>query len=172
MVTASHNPEPVNSTLHVRPAKLILTRLQDNGVKLVDPAGEMLDQSWEAHATSLANCPSTSSLISTFTTLAAHLHVDLAKPATIVFARDTRPTGPALIAAVKAALEVFEGSVKSVDLGITTTPVLHYVVKATNDKSGASGKPTEEGYFEKMSTAFKTLIVSFCFIALFQAHLS
>ncbi len=37
MITASHNPE------------------QDNGVKLVDPAGEMLEQSWEAVATELAN---------------------------------------------------------------------------------------------------------------------
>ena len=37
MITASHNPEP------------------DNGVKLIDPHGEMLQQSWEAHATRLAN---------------------------------------------------------------------------------------------------------------------
>ena len=37
MITASHNPGP------------------DNGVKLVDPAGEMLEAEWEAVATSLAN---------------------------------------------------------------------------------------------------------------------
>lgn len=37
MITASHNPEP------------------DNGVKLVDPHGEMLEQSWEVLATKLAN---------------------------------------------------------------------------------------------------------------------
>lgn len=37
MITASHNPE------------------EDNGVKLVDPKGEMLESSWEAHATYLAN---------------------------------------------------------------------------------------------------------------------
>lgn len=37
MITASHNPEP------------------DNGVKLVDPMGEMLEQSWEKWATKLAN---------------------------------------------------------------------------------------------------------------------
>ena len=37
MITASHNPAP------------------DNGVKLVDPAGEMLEQAWEAIATQVAN---------------------------------------------------------------------------------------------------------------------
>ena len=37
MITASHNPE------------------QDNGVKLVDPMGEMMEVSWEKLATTLAN---------------------------------------------------------------------------------------------------------------------
>jgi len=37
MITASHNPE------------------EDNGVKLIDPDGEMLEASWENHASNLAN---------------------------------------------------------------------------------------------------------------------
>lgn len=37
MITASHNPE------------------EDNGVKLVDPLGEMLEMKWEKYATVLAN---------------------------------------------------------------------------------------------------------------------
>lgn len=37
MITASHNPA------------------EDNGVKLVDPMGEMLAMDWEAYATTLAN---------------------------------------------------------------------------------------------------------------------
>lgn len=37
MITASHNPE------------------EDNGVKLIDPHGEMLAQAWEEYATLIAN---------------------------------------------------------------------------------------------------------------------
>ena len=37
MITASHNPE------------------EDNGVKLIDPLGEMLEMKWEKYATMLAN---------------------------------------------------------------------------------------------------------------------
>lgn len=38
MITASHNQEA------------------DNGVKLVDPAGEMLASTWEKYATIVGNC--------------------------------------------------------------------------------------------------------------------
>lgn len=38
MVTASHNPE------------------EDNGVKIIDPMGDMLEPSWEVFATELVNC--------------------------------------------------------------------------------------------------------------------
>lgn len=136
---------------------------KDNGVKLVDPSGEMLDPNWEAYATELANCSSTEQLLSTFFDLAQHLHVDLSKDATVIYAYDTRPSGPKLVAAFEAGLAAFDGSgaaVKSVNLGVQTTPVLHYVVRATNDKSGESGVATVEGYYERMASAFKTLIVS------------
>jgi phosphoacetylglucosamine mutase len=129
-------------------------------VKLVDPSGEMLDQTWEAHATTLANCPSTSSLLSTFKTIATHLRIDLSAPASIVYARDTRPSGPELIEALETGLKAFGEGVKLVDVGVTTTPVLHYVVKATNDRTGEYGKPDVEGYMQKMTENFKTLVVS------------
>jgi phosphoacetylglucosamine mutase len=119
----------------------------------------MLDQTWESHATTLANCPSTSSLISTFQTLATHLRIDLSAPASIAYARDTRPSGPELIEALEAGLNAFTG-VKVVNVGITTTPILHYVVKASNDRTGGYGKPDVEGYMQKMAGSFKTLVVS------------
>lgn len=39
IITASHNPE------------------QDNGIKLIDPSGGMLEESWESIVTELANVP-------------------------------------------------------------------------------------------------------------------
>lgn len=161
MVTASHNPEPV-SLMMLYDVRMSIAEfpLKDNGVKLVDPSGEMLDPAWELHATALANCPTTESLLSTFATLISHLRVDMHQPASIVYARDTRPSGPDLIQALEAGLKVFGTSVKTIDIGVTTTPILHYVVKATNDKSGSYGKPTVEGYMEKTACAFKTLVVS------------
>lgn len=154
MVTASHNPEPVSLQQLVMGG----ANVQDNGVKLVDPAGEMLEQSWEAHATALANCETTQDLVSTYEALATQLKVDVNSPASVVYAYDTRPSGPALIKALETGLGAFGDRVKTVNVGITTTPVLHYVVKATNDKTGAYGKPTIEGYYEKTAAAFKILI--------------
>jgi phosphoacetylglucosamine mutase len=119
----------------------------------------MLNSDWEHHATSLSNCPTTTSLISTFTTLATHLHVDLSSPASVVFAYDTRPSGPELIEALEKGLGAFGESVKVENIGITTTPILHYVVKAMNDKTKAYGVPSIEGYMEKTAKAFTALIV-------------
>ena len=61
--------------------------------------------------------------------------------------------------ALRTGLEAFGSSVKITDLGITTTPALHHVVRATNDKSGHTGTPTVDGYVEKLAKAFKVAIV-------------
>lgn len=124
----------------------------------------MLDPHWEPHATLLANCGTTDVLISTFFDLVHHTRVDLSSSASIIYARDTRPSGPSLVAAFEAGLSVFEGhgqGLKRVDLGVQTTPVLHYVVRATNARNGEEGSPSVEGYYERMTGAFKTLIVSY-----------
>ncbi|PPR05709.1 hypothetical protein CVT26_008950 [Gymnopilus dilepis] len=140
MVTASHNPE------------------QDNGVKLVDPRGEMLEASWEAYATSVANAPTTDALIDALQTLVQTVKIDLSKPAKVVYARDTRPSGPALISALEDGFKAL--GVEARDAGVTTTPILHYLVKAINTKGSKEsyGEDSEEGYFRKLSEAFKKLI--------------
>jgi len=118
----------------------------------------MLEQSWEAHATALANSPTSESLAADFQSIADQTRVSMHHPASIVFARDTRPSGVELTDALKAGLAAF-GDIKIVDLGITTTPVLHYVVSATNDRTGLVGEPTIDGYLGKLVKAFNNAVV-------------
>jgi phosphoglucomutase len=55
MVTASHNPE------------------QDNGLKLVEASGEMLEPAWEAHATQLAQAQTEEQLLQALVALSETL---------------------------------------------------------------------------------------------------
>ncbi|KAI0788475.1 phosphoacetylglucosamine mutase [Abortiporus biennis] len=140
MVTASHNPEP------------------DNGVKLVDPRGEMLESAWEAHATNLANAPTTDAFIEALENLVKIAKIDLSKPSRIVYGRDTRPSGPSLVAALEDGFQAIGASVRNA--GVTTTPILHYLVRSINTKGTKDeyGIDSEEGYMQKLSTAFKKLV--------------
>ncbi|KAH9950396.1 phosphoacetylglucosamine mutase [Amylocystis lapponica] len=139
MVTASHNPEP------------------DNGVKLVDPRGEMLEAAWEVHATTLANAP-TDAFVDALDTFVKSLKIDMSKPANVVYARDTRPSGGALVSALEDGLKAIGAQGRNA--GVTSTPVLHYLVRAINTKGTKDeyGDDSEEAYLIKMSTAFKKLV--------------
>ena len=134
MITASHNP----------PA--------DNGVKIVEPNGDMLVSSWESYATALANAGDMRSAING---LKAH-GVAVKGKARVCFARDTRVSGPELVGYLKRGLECFD-DIEVRDFGEMTTPQLHYVTRCLNDP--AFGEATEEGYYTKMARAFKNLVV-------------
>ncbi|KAK0392437.1 hypothetical protein NLU13_1932 [Sarocladium strictum] len=136
MVTASHNPA------------------EDNGVKIVDPMGEMLEQDWEAYATKLVNCTSDQQLLETFKALAQQLKIDLSAAGRVIYGRDTRPSGHKLVAALADALEAT--NTEYTDYKILTTPQLHYLTRCVNTEGTpkAYGKVSEVGYYEKMSEAF------------------
>lgn len=73
----------------------------------------------------------------------------------VVFARDTRASGPHLVKALKASLDALK--VEYTDYGILTTPMLHHMVRCLNTKNSPHpfGQADEEGYYKKMATAFK-----------------
>lgn len=140
MVTASHNPEA------------------DNGVKLVDPRGEMLEAAWETHATVLANASTTDDFLHALDIFVRNVKIDLSKPSRVVYARDTRPSGVALISSLEDGLKAIGAEAR--DAGVTTTPILHYLVKAINTKGTKEsyGDDSEDGYFKKLSDSFKKLV--------------
>jgi phosphoacetylglucosamine mutase len=142
-------------TIHTDPVE----GTQDNGVKLVDPRGEMLETSWEAHVTAVSNAPTSEALVQALETLAASLKIDLSKPSLVVYGHDTRPSCPALVGALEDGLKAL--GAQTVEAGLKTTPQLHYLVRAINTQGtrDSFGVPTEKGYYEKLAKAFKTLVV-------------
>lgn len=135
MITASHNPAA------------------DNGVKVIDPMGEMLEQDWEALATKLVNCPTDEELAATYRSLAEQLSINLDTPGRVVYGRDTRPSGHGLVAALNDALEATD--TQSTDYKLLTTPQLHYLVRCINSEGTVNsyGKVSEAGYYEKLGEA-------------------
>ena len=111
--------------------------------------------SWEAHATALANCAD-AELSAKLKEIAAAEGIDLSSQSVVVIGQDTRPSSPALS---QAALEgALAGGAAVEDLGVVTTPQLHYVVRCRNDS--AYGKPSIQGYGEKLASAFEELFRS------------
>lgn len=123
----------------------------------------MLQASWESHATTLANAGGPQALVEAALALVSALGVDLARPASVVYAHDTRPSCPRLVSALESGLRAFEPTT-AIAAGLKTTPQLHYLVRCLNerDSPAAYGLPTEEGYYEKLSRAFIALNVRYC----------
>ncbi|KAI8997489.1 hypothetical protein BDB01DRAFT_771298 [Pilobolus umbonatus] len=140
MITASHNPE------------------EDNGVKLVDPRGEMLEQSWEGYATRLANANCADTITDAIDEIIAQNKIDIEAPAAVIYAHDTRPSCPHLVQCLESGLKV--SGATSTNFGLKTTPMLHYLVRCINtaDTNDAYGEPTEEGYYKKLTSAFATAV--------------
>lgn len=119
-----------------------------------------MESSWETHATTLSNAPTTEDFLGALDEFVKNAKIDLSKPSKVVYARDTRPSGPALVSALEDGLKAIGAEGR--DAGVTTTPILHYLVRAINTKGtkDAYGDDSEQGYFTKLSEAFKKLVVS------------
>ncbi|OWB86917.1 phosphoacetylglucosamine mutase activity protein [[Candida] boidinii] len=136
MITASHNPP------------------EDNGIKMVDPMGEMLNQNWESFATKLSNCNEFNEFIDVINEIVDSKNIDLSKPAKVIIARDSRDSGERLLKCVIDGISSLNGDYQ--DFGLLATPQLHYLTRACNDSS--FGKATEDGYYEKLSGSFISIL--------------
>lgn len=131
MVTASHNP------------------VEDNGVKLVDPNGEMVIGQWEELATELAN---TEDIEEVLRSICDKMNINCDNPVNVAVGRDTRPSGVELCEAIEVGVKCISSTGNFVNLDLQTTPQLHFSVKELNE----TGKAT--GYIEHFSCHFEQLL--------------
>lgn len=136
-ITASHNPAP------------------DNGVKLVEPSGEMLCQEWEPYANRLANAETDAELAQCVAELFNSENITIpTNPASLkmLIAHDTRSSGPFLSDAAAAGAKAL-GLTTELH-GLRTTPQLHWSVMQLNKNLPSS----EQDYYTTLATAFKQLV--------------
>lgn len=140
MITASHNPA------------------QDNGVKVVDPYGDMLESSWEGHASALANAQDDQALTKILDSVVEKYKIDMAIEGNVIYAVDTRPSSIGLAKSLDDGIRALGGQAKN--FGLKTTPQLHYLVRCVNTENtpASYGDPSEHGYYLKLATAFRTLM--------------
>ena len=71
----------------------------------------------------------------------------------MIFARDTRPSGPRLVSALIEGLNSVNA--EYTDYKILSTPQLHYITRCLNTVGTQYeyGNPTEKGYYEKIAAS-------------------
>lgn len=137
MITASHN------------------KASDNGIKVADPSGGMLTQDWEPFADAIANATTPQHLLQLIDEFVKKENIcfDGVRSAEILLGRDTRPSGESLLEAAKQGINSIVGAL-ALDMGILTTPQLHWMVRARNK----SMKATEADYYDQLSSSFRCFI--------------
>lgn len=125
MITASHNPSG------------------DNGVKVVEPDGSMLIQSWESTATELANLLANGPLEDIKAKVGQLTSGESSVRPQLIVGRDSRVSGPHLLSClVASATSLFDA--KITDYGLLTTPQLHFL---TNETMITGAHVDEQAYF-------------------------
>ncbi|KAF1324416.1 Phosphoacetylglucosamine mutase, partial [Globisporangium splendens] len=133
MITASHNPG------------------SDNGLKIIDPRGDMLKQSWEK----LANA-SPDKVVDILDSIILAEKINLDQTGNVFIAKDTRQSSEHLAELAREGALVVGGNV--LDFGLQTTPQLHHLVRMWNYEQYNKGDwASEVGYYNMLTDAFKQL---------------
>ena len=147
MVTASHNP------------------VEDNGVKLVDPHGEMIVGVWEDLATELANV-NDCDLLDLIEKIKKDMKIFGNGRVKVAVARDTRPSGIELCEAIEFGVNFISNDPNFLNLQLQTTPQFHFSIFELNTEG------TADGYIENFSKPFEDLLVqTFNYICIFIIYL-
>ena len=108
----------------------------------------MLVPAWEDHATAAANAASAGELSEVLNRVIQQEAVKPCDNAAVVLAGDTRESTAALMQAARDGVQLTGAEV--MDIGICTTPMLHYQVVRTNDSQ-------LEEYYQRLVNGFKRL---------------
>lgn len=136
MVTASHNPE------------------NDNGLKLIDYSGDMIDETYEGYAIQLAKCKT----FADFQCLLQQIIIDcninfMRYSGCILIGQDTRTSGDHLVNICKKTIITMGG--RYITFGKVSTPELHYNVASSN--SNMRNVYRKLPYIYNLMSAFKKL---------------
>jgi len=124
MITASHNG-PV-----------------DNGIKMVEPDGAMLDASWESIADEAINAKSTQDLASILEGI--NLGANPASVGRVFIGFDTRSSSERLVQCLIRGCESVNTRIEN--YGLLSTPVLHHIVRHCNGYGHNITMSSVEGY--------------------------
>ncbi|SMN22954.1 similar to Saccharomyces cerevisiae YEL058W PCM1 Essential N-acetylglucosamine-phosphate mutase [Maudiozyma saulgeensis] len=144
MITASHNPP------------------MDNGVKIIEPDGSMLSQSWESLATNLANITANENFLKSIEfikNLIISLNIDSNIIPSIVVGMDSRESSPRLMNCLLSTLSPIFNA-KIINHNMLTTPQLHFLTAYQNENCNIipAEKITVNQYDTNFQTAFNDLL--------------
>lgn len=114
-----------------------------------------MTQHWEPFADALANAPDPDALLQLVLQFAKDEDIPLGAQVTaqVLLGRDTRPTGGYLLDAAMLGINAIVGA-RAVDMGILTTPQLHWMVRSKNRGTKAS----EPDYFRQLIDSFRRML--------------
>lgn len=132
MITASHNPE------------------EDNGVKLIDYTGEMIEGVWEEYADNIVNCEDEQVNFAALLAL-NKVAVNNLVDSIVIIGIDTRTSGHHLKDLCASQIRHYGGHV--LDVGVVSTPELQFYVQQYNNYTAF-----RPDYCTNISHALKQLI--------------